>query len=114
MEAQEYSLVWNEFPSYTIQTFKDLLLDKNFTDVTLVSDSGQQLNTHKVILATCSTFFRRVLLNNPHPNPLIYLQGISHQNLETILKFMYLGQAQLSQADLYEFLAACKVLKSKE
>ena len=110
---EEYSLVWNEFTNNTVETFKDLLQDSNFTDVTLVCEDGKQLDTHKVVLASSSSFFRKLLINNPHPKPLICLQGISFPNLETIIKFMYIGQAQLPQKNLEDFLAACRILKIK-
>jgi len=110
---EEYSLVWNEFTNNAVETFKELLHDSNFTDVTLVCEDGRQLDTHKVVLASSSSFFRKLLINNPHTKPLICLQGISFANLETMMKFMYIGQAQLPQKDLSEFLAACKVLKIK-
>ena len=105
--------MWNEFTNNTVETFQDLLQDSNFTDVTLVCEDGKQLDTHKVVLASSSSFFRKLLINNPHPKPLICLQGISFPNLETIMKFMYIGQAQLPQKDLTDFLAACKILKIK-
>eukprot|EP00090_Calanus_glacialis_P030594 TRINITY_DN49481_c0_g1_i1.p1 TRINITY_DN49481_c0_g1~~TRINITY_DN49481_c0_g1_i1.p1 ORF type:complete len:330 (+),score=63.22 TRINITY_DN49481_c0_g1_i1:73-1062(+) len=113
MEAQDYSLVWNEFMNFTIETFKYLLQDMNFSDVTLVCENGKQIDAHKAVLASCSSFFRQILVNNPHSKPLIILQGISYQNLDSIIKFMYLGQAQIPQADLKSFLAASKLLKVK-
>lgn len=113
MENEEYSLIWNEFNSSTSETFKNLLLDEDFVDVTLVCDDSRQFHAHKVILSACSPVFRQMLLKNPHPKPLIFLKGIRFEELETILKFMYLGQAQLPQEDLSAFLGAAKELQVK-
>lgn len=110
---QEFNLVWNEFTNFTTETLKDLLQDKCFTDVTLVCNGGRQVGAHKAILSACSPFFRQILLNNPHSNPLIYLQGISYQDLDTIIRFIYLGEAQLPQKDLETFLKASEALKIK-
>ena len=113
MEKEEYSLIWNEFNSSTSETFKSLLLDEEFVDVTLVCDDARQFHAHKVILSACSPFFRNLFVKNPHPKPLLFLKGIRYEELETILKFMYLGQAQLPQDDLSAFLAAAKDLQVK-
>lgn len=113
MENEEYSLIWNEFNSSTSETFKNLLLDEDFVDVTLICDDARQFHAHKVILSACSPFFRNLFVKNPHPKPLIFLKGIRFEELETILKFMYLGQAQLPQEDLSAFLDAAKELQVK-
>ena len=55
---------------------KDLLDDTDFSDVTLVCDDAQQLKAHKVVLAHNSTFFRNILVTNPHPYPLLYMKGV--------------------------------------
>ena len=44
---------------------------------------------NQVILSACSPFFRRLLISNPHPHPLIYLKGISGPDLEAIVGFIY-------------------------
>ena len=106
-------MIWNEFNSSTSETFKSLLLDEEFVDVTLVCDDARQFHAHKVILSACSPFFRNLFVKNPHPKPLLFLKGIRYEELETILKFMYLGQAQLPQDDLSAFLAAAKDLQVK-
>jgi len=113
MENEEYSLIWNEFKSSTSETFKNLLLDQDFVDVTLVCDDERQVNAHKVILSACSPFFRNLLIRNPHQKPLIYLKGIRFEELKTVLKFMYLGEAQLPQEELTAFLSAAKELQVK-
>ena len=113
MENEEYSLIWNEFKSSTSETFKNLLLDEDFVDVSLVCDDERQINAHKVILSACSPFFRNLLIKNPHPKPLIYLKGIRFEELQTVLKFMYLGEAQLPQEELAAFLSAAKELQVK-
>jgi len=113
MEKEEYSLIWNEFNCSTSETFKSLLLDEDFVDVTLVCDDARQFHAHKVILSACSPFFRNLFVKNPHPKPLIFLKGIRYEELETILKFMYLGQAQLPQDDLNAFLGVAKDLQVK-
>ena len=105
------SLNWDEFESLAKNTFKDLLNNNNFTDVTLVCEDDKQLNAHKVILSACSSFFKRILLKNQHNNPLIYLNGISFEVLDAIINFIYLGEAQVNNSILDKFLEVGTVLE---
>ena len=45
------------------------------TDVTLVSSDGLQLQAHKTVLCSSSSFFREILIVNPHPGVLLYMRG---------------------------------------
>ena len=105
---------WNEFQSCTRDTFRNLLLDTYFTDVTLVCEDGKQLKAHKVILSACSSFFNNILVRNHHDNMLIYLKGIKYKDLEAIIKFIYLGQISIKEGDLEDFMKTAKELEIKE
>ena len=96
----QITLRWNQFHSAIRGTFQDLRHDQNFSNVTLACDDGQVL-AHKVILSACSTFFSRVLRENPHPHPLIYLFGVDMRNLSLILDFMYAGETQVRYFSSY-------------
>ena len=61
-----------------------MLEEKDIFDVTLASDDGVQIEAHKVILSASSPFFKEVLKNNKHPNPLLYLKGSSASSIEAI------------------------------
>ena len=52
---------------------QSMLLSPDFTDVTLVSDDQKQIQAHKVILSYCSSVFKTMIKDNPHPMPLIYM-----------------------------------------
>ena len=95
-----FQLAWNEFNSCTSKTFQALYTDKDFTDVTLATEDGRQLKAHKVILSSCSSFFKKILLNNPHQHILLFLKGVRYSQLKSVLQFIYLGQAEVEQEDL--------------
>ena len=86
---------------------------QNFTDVTLISDDQQQYRVHKFILSACSTVFEKILTNSPS-NSSIYLRGIHHEELESILQFIYLGEATFFHERMNEFLNVAKDLDIKE
>ena len=111
MSSETFSLSWNQFGSSAQSTFRNLINDQNFTDVTLVSSDNKQIKAHKVILSSCSKFFNQILLSNPHQHPLLFLKDIRYSDLLSIIKFIYLGQTHVTQTDLDHFMAAAKVLQ---
>ena len=111
--TEKFNLSWNEFESCASNTFKDLLSDKDFTDVTLACDDGKQIQAHKVILSSCSPMFNKILKNNPHQHPLVYLNGIRFSELQCLIKFIYLGQTEVEQDYLEMFMKAAIDLQIK-
>jgi hypothetical protein len=98
-------LRWNDHGTNAPDTFKQLWGDQDFADVTLATADDRQIKAHKVIISSCSPFFRNILVKNPHTNPLIYLKGVSFEHLESALKFIYLGQCDVRDDDISAFLA---------
>ena len=58
---EKLCLQWNDFRANVHYAFKNLRHDKEFTDVTLACEDGQQMEAHKVILAASSPFFEKIL-----------------------------------------------------
>lgn len=111
--TEHFNLAWNQFESCAATTFKNLLADQDFADVTLACDGDKQVKAHKVILSSCSPFFRKVLLKNPHQHPLLYLKDVKYKDLILIIRFIYLGQIEIGRECLPEFLATAKELEVK-
>jgi len=112
MEEENFSLRWNDFEENISAGLQDLRKSNNFFDVTLLSDGGQ-VGAHKLILSACSSFFRKILVSNPHQHPLIYLKGVTKEEIVNLLNFMYCGEVNIAQAELSSFLAAAEDLKVK-
>ena len=110
LEDENVTVNRNDFEADVAKNFKALWNDHAFTDVTLAAEDDHQIRVHKVILSSCSRFFGRILLSNPHPNPLIYLKGIKYKQLELVIKFIYAGQCEVAQKDLEGFLETGKEL----
>ena len=72
---------WNNFETNAHNTFRNLWNDQDFADVTLATVDDQQSRAHKVILSSCSQFFRNIFLKNPHQNPLLYLKDIRYKEI---------------------------------
>ena len=91
MMSEKLCLQWNDFKDNVTSAFASLREDKDFADVTLVCEDGQQLKVHKVILAASSPFFQNLLRQNLHPHPLIYMRGVKSMDLVAIVDFLYVG-----------------------
>ena len=113
--SDKFCLRWNDFETNISAAFQELRDDEDFFDVTLCCgpDGTDRLRAHKVILSACSPFFRGILKNNPHQNPLIYLRGVTMEDLNSLLNFMYHGEANVTQEDLNSFLAVAEDLDVK-
>jgi len=103
----------NDFQENTNTAFRSLRNDTNFSDITLVSEDGQQLEAHKVILAVFSPFFNTMLKRNKHPHPLIYMRGMKSEDLVAMVDFFYYGEANVYQLNIDAFLAIAEELKLK-
>ena len=103
----------DNFKENTCVTFESLRKERDFADVTLVCEDGQQVEAHKVILAASSPFFQDLLKRNKHPHPLIFMRNVSSENLEAMIDFLYLGEARLLEESLQGFLDIAQELKLK-
>ena len=54
-------LQWNDFKDDVSSAFGSLRDDNDFADVTLACEDGKQFEAHKVILASSSPFFQKLL-----------------------------------------------------
>ena len=111
--GEKFNLTWHTFSSHGQELFKNLLETQEFSDVTLFSDDHHQYRVHKFILSACSSAFRKILTSNPL-NSSIYLRGIHHEELESILQFIYLGKATIYHERMNEFLNVAKNFDIKE
>ena len=112
--SEKLCLQWNDFQDNVKSAFVNLREDKNFADVTLACEDGQQVETHKVLLAASSPFFQKILGRNKHPHPLIYLRGMKSEDILAIVDFLYVGEANIYQENLDSFLAIAEEFQLKD
>ena len=103
--SEKLCLQWDDFKDNTVAAFGRNRGDEDFADVTLVCEDGQEVGAHRVILAASSPFFDGILRRNKkHPHPLIYMRGVSFEELLPIVDFLYFGVTNVCQEDLDSFL----------
>ena len=111
--SEKFCLKWNDFQENINSAFGNLSKEREFADVTLACEDGQQVEAHKMILAASSPFFRNLFQKNKHSHPLIYMRGVQSEILLAVIDFLYLGEANVFQQDLDSFLALAEELKLK-
>ena len=113
MMEEKLCLKWNEFQGNVISSFGELRGDQDFTDVTLACED-RQFEAHKLILSTCSPFFRKLLKKtNKQQHPLVYMRGLKAKDMESVLDFIYQGETNILQEDLDGFLLIAEELQLK-
>ena len=108
---EKYCLKWNDFKETIAGSWSILKKEEDFFDVTLVSEDQTPIFAHKVVLSACSSFFKSILKNNPHQHPLLYLGGISSNDLQLVTDYIYHGEVQVHQNDIDKFLDVTQKLK---
>ena len=108
---EKFCLKWNDFHASISKTFSTLRKEQDFHDISLLSDNGEAVSAHKVVLSASSEFFKSVLQKADHPKPMIYLNGVDYKVLNHILDYIYEGEVQLYQDDLDNFLEVAQKLK---
>ena len=79
--SEKLCLQWNDYQENIKSAFGNLRDDEGLNDVTLVCEDSQQMEAHKVFLASSSLFFQKLLAKNKHPHPLIYMRGTKFEDL---------------------------------
>ena len=103
--SEKFSLKWNDFGSNVSKSFGKLRSEDYLNDVTLVSDDHTQLAAHKLVLSACSEYFKEIFTRNKHTNTLLCLEGLSKQDIENVLDYIYNGEVHIFQEDLDRFLS---------
>ena len=112
---EKYTLTWHTYPEHLRDIMKDMMTSDSFTDVTLISDDKKQIKAHRNILSACSPVFKNILeMNGQNNHPVIYLRGIQYSEIESILQFIYLGEAKFCQERVDEFCLVAKNLEIRE
>ena len=111
--SEKLCLQWNDFKENITASFENLRHDEDFADVTLACEDGKQVEAHKVVLASSSPVFQKILKRNKHAHPLIYMRGMRSEDVSAVLDFLYCGETNVYQEDLDYFLTIAEELELK-
>ena len=111
--VQKFNLKWNDFQENIITSFASLRGESSFSDVTLACADGEQVKAHKTVLVSTSPFFQGILKTISHPHPLIFMSGVTSTIMSAVVDFLYMGEVNILQENLDDFLALAEDLKLK-
>ncbi|RZB58807.1 abrupt [Asbolus verrucosus] len=107
---QQFCVRWNSYQSNLQNAFPKLLNSEHFVDVTLACEN-EMLKCHKVVLSACSTYFEKLLLDNPCQHPIIFMKDMKFQEMQSLVDFMYKGEVNVTQDDLPSMLRSAEALQ---
>ena len=114
MEVSGYNLSWHTFTTHLSEVSRELYRDKYFSDITLVSDDLRTVPAHRIVLSAASPVLKKLLMINPTVQTQLFLKGIKHQQLDSVLKFIYHGEVQVPSNEIDSFLRAGSDLEIPE
>lgn len=110
--ATKVLIKWNDFNSSIPTIYPSLREERDFIDITLISDDELKFDAHKVVLSASSTFFRNMLRRtSKNVNTLLFLNGVKSSDLQLVLDFVYNGEVKLLQESIPSFLEATSKLR---
>ena len=109
--TETFCLRWNDFATNTTRAFGLFRKEDFLQDVTLVGEDNHQVAAHKLVLSSCSEYFKNIFKKNKHSHPLVCLDGITSTDLDNILNYIYDGKVNIYQDDLDRFLKLAQRFK---
>ena len=96
MQHQEkYTVTWHSYSDHLTEALREMMASSEFADVTIVTDDKQQIRAHRNILSAASPVFKSILqIDSKNADPVIYLRGIQHSEMDSIMQYIYLGEAR--------------------
>lgn len=119
--ASEYHLSWNNYEA-SIASFLRVLStakagEEDLSDVTISCAGGRQFTAHRLVLATCSSYFRQLFVGRSvgaaggcHAHPIVYIPDMTDRVMEHLLAFMYCGETTVPTHLLLPLIEAAKLL----
>ena len=93
---------------------KELMMNEDYSDVTLVTEDKKQIKANINILSACSPVFKNFLKKEKNSSTIMYLRGIQYSEMESIMQFIYLGETTFYEERIDEFLDVARSLEIEE
>ena len=95
MHQEKYCLTWQTYSDHLKSMMKELMMNKDLSDVTLVTEDKRQIKANIDILSASSPVFKDILKKERNSSTIMYLKGIHYPEMESIIQFIYLGEATI-------------------
>jgi len=74
MHQEKYSLKWHTYSDHLRSMMKELMMNEDFSDITLVTEDKKHIKAHISILRACSPVFKDILKIEKNTNQIMYLR----------------------------------------
>jgi len=121
-KASEYHLSWNNYEA-SLASFLRILSsakegEEALSDVTISCSGGKLFQAHRLVLATCSSYFRQLFVGRGVAvsgsgcvgHPIVYIPDMNDKVMEHLLAFMYRGETTVPTHALLPLIEAAKLL----
>ena len=109
--VEKFNLTWSNYQAMISRSFSKLRNETDLSDVTLICDDQEYIAAHRVVLSTCSEFFKRVFHHNVQRDLALYLSDMKSKEVNQILDYIYFGEINILQDDLERFIEIAQKLK---
>ena len=100
MLNEQYTFRWTSIESEILKSRRQLFMNKQFADVTLVSDDLVKFPAHRTVLGSASKLFNSLLELTTEQAPVLFLKDVPSVQLEAMLQFIYMGEASVMADEL--------------
>lgn len=90
--------------------FRRMRDEEDLVDITFACE-GKKLGAHKLVLYSCSPYFKELLKDNKSSHPIFFFHDISFDILKAILEYMYLGEVHITNENLKDFIRVAEALQ---
>ena len=101
----------SNFQTKASERYQNVRSCGDFPDVTLVSEGYGKIEAHKVILATASSVFNSLFQSLNHAHPLIFMKGVTANQLNSIMQLIYFGETTVHQEEIEGVLQLMEEMK---
>lgn len=84
--------------------------EEDLIDITFACE-GKKIGAHKLVLFSCSPYFKDLLKDNKSQHPIFFFHDISYDILKAILEYMYLGEVHITNDNLKDFIRVAEALQ---
>lgn len=110
MADNAFQLKWNNHLQNMYSQLETLYSEQSLVDVSISCTDGI-LKAHRIVLSACSPYFESIFRDNYCKHPVVILKGVTSQEMQALLKFMYKGSVEVLDADLQSFMYTANELK---
>lgn len=84
--------------------------EEDLVDITFACE-GRKIGAHKLVLFSCSPYFKDLLSKNKSSHPVFFFHDISYDILKAILEYMYMGEVHITNENLKDFIRVAEALQ---